>query len=105
MSFSYHTPPRVSALSGAVEAHSVSTIQQSGSTSPPYRSRIYDSACGSAARFLQSENFVESHGGISTRKSANRNRAATLRDFRGAKDYRSDIAIYGQESNATTRRL
>jgi type I restriction enzyme M protein len=48
----------------------------------PYRGRIYDPCCGSGGMFVQSEKFVESHGGKL-----------------------GDIAIYGQESNAATRRL
>jgi len=48
----------------------------------PYRGRIYDPACGSGGMFVQSEKFVESHGGKI-----------------------GDISVYGQESNATTRRL
>ena len=48
----------------------------------PYKGRIYDPACGSGGMFVQSEKFVESHGGKL-----------------------GDISIYGQESNSTTRRL
>ena len=48
----------------------------------PYKGRIYDPCCGSGGMFVQSEKFVEAHGG-------------------GL----GDISIYGQESNATTRRL
>lgn len=48
----------------------------------PYKGRVYDPCCGSGGMFVQSEKFVESHGG-------------TL----------GDIAIYGQESNNTTWRL
>jgi type I restriction enzyme M protein len=48
----------------------------------PFKGRIYDPACGSGGMFVQSEKFVESHGGKL-----------------------GDISIYGQESNATTRRL
>ncbi len=48
----------------------------------PYKGRIYDPACGSGGMFVQSEKFVESHGGKL-----------------------GDISVYGQESNATTRRL
>ncbi len=48
----------------------------------PYHGRIYDPCCGSGGMFVQSEKFVEAHGGRL-----------------------GDIAIYGQESNATTRRL
>ena len=48
----------------------------------PYKGRIYDPCCGSGGMFVQSEKFVESHGGRI-----------------------GDIAIYGQESNHTTWRL
>lgn len=48
----------------------------------PYKGRIYDPACGSGGMFVQSEKFVESHGGRL-----------------------GDISIFGQESNHTTRRL
>ena len=48
----------------------------------PYKGRIYDPCCGSGGMFVQSEKFVEAHGGKL-----------------------GDIAIYGQESNSTTRRL
>lgn len=48
----------------------------------PYKGRIYDPCCGSGGMFVQSEKFVEAHGGKV-----------------------GDISIYGQESNSTTRRL
>jgi len=48
----------------------------------PYKGRVYDPCCGSGGMFVQSERFVEDHGGR-----------------------RGDIAIYGQESNYTTWRL
>lgn len=48
----------------------------------PYRGRVYDPCCGSGGMFVQSEKFVEAHGGRL-----------------------GDIAIYGQESNYTTWRL
>jgi type I restriction enzyme M protein len=48
----------------------------------PYKGRVYDPCCGSGGMFVQSESFVESHGGRV-----------------------GDIAIYGQESNNTTWRL
>jgi type I restriction enzyme M protein len=48
----------------------------------PYKGRVYDPACGSGGMFVQSEKFVESHGGKI-----------------------GDISIFGQESNHTTRRL
>jgi type I restriction enzyme M protein len=48
----------------------------------PYKGRIYDPCCGSGGMFVQSEKFVEAHGGKL-----------------------GDISIYGQESNPTTRRL
>ena len=48
----------------------------------PYKGRVFDPCCGSGGMFVQSENFVEAHGGRL-----------------------GDIAIYGQESNPTTWRL
>jgi len=48
----------------------------------PYKGNIYDPCCGSGGMFVQSETFVESHGG-----------------------QLGDIAIYGQEANYTTWRL
>ncbi len=48
----------------------------------PYSGRVYDPCCGSGGMFVQSERFVERHGGRL-----------------------GDLAIYGQESNATTWRL
>ena len=48
----------------------------------PYKGRVYDPCCGSGGMFVQSEKFVEGHGGRL-----------------------GDIAIYGQESNYTTWRL
>jgi type I restriction enzyme M protein len=48
----------------------------------PYEGRVYDPCCGSGGMFVQSEGFVEAHGGNKT-----------------------DISIFGQESNPTTWRL
>jgi len=48
----------------------------------PYQGRIYDPCCGSGGMFVQSEKFVQEHGGRI-----------------------GDIAVYGQESNYTTWRL
>jgi type I restriction enzyme M protein len=48
----------------------------------PYKGRVYDPCFGSGGMFVQSENFVESHGG-----------------------QRNDIAVYGEELNDTTWRL
>ncbi|MFN7835413.1 MAG: type I restriction-modification system subunit M [Burkholderiaceae bacterium] len=48
----------------------------------PFSGRIYDPCCGSGGMFVQSEKFVQEHGGRI-----------------------GDIAIYGQESNYTTWRL
>lgn len=48
----------------------------------PYQGRVYDPCCGSGGMFVQSERFVEEHGGRL-----------------------GDIAIYGQELNNTTWRL
>jgi type I restriction enzyme M protein len=49
---------------------------------PSKNARVYDPCCGSGGMFVQSEKFIESHGGRI-----------------------GDIAIYGQESNYTTWRL
>jgi len=48
----------------------------------PYKGRVYDPCCGSGGMFVQSEKFVEEHGGNV-----------------------GDISVYGQESNAATWRL
>lgn len=48
----------------------------------PYAGRIYDPACGSGGMFVQSEKFVEEHGGRL-----------------------GNIVVYGQEKNHTTWRL
>ena len=48
----------------------------------PYRGRIFDPCCGSGGMFVQSEKFIEEHGGK-----------------------RTDVSISGQESNFTTVKL
>lgn len=48
----------------------------------PYSGRIYDGCCGSGGMFVQSEKFINAHGGRI-----------------------GDIAVYGQESNPTTYKL
>ncbi len=48
----------------------------------PYKGRIFDPCCGSGGMFVQSEKFVQAHGGNL-----------------------DDIAVYGQESNPTTWKL
>ena len=48
----------------------------------PYEGRIYDGCCGSGGMFVQSEKFLEAHGGKI-----------------------GDISVYGQESNPTTYKL
>jgi type I restriction enzyme M protein len=55
----------------------------------PYNGRVYDPCCGSSGMFVQSVEFINAH------KSGNGN---------GGKA-KSDISIYGQESNYTTWRL
>jgi hypothetical protein len=47
----------------------------------PHRGRVFDPCCGSGGMFVQSERFIEKHGG-----------------------HLDDISIYGQESNLTTWR-
>jgi len=48
----------------------------------PYSGRVYDPCCGSGGMFVQSESFVEAHGGRA-----------------------DDLAVYGQEYNSTTWKL
>ena len=48
----------------------------------PTKGRVYDPCCGSGGMFVQSENFVQAHGGD-----------------------KNNISIWGQESNPTTWRL
>jgi len=48
----------------------------------PYEGRIYDPCCGSGGMFVQSEKFIQAHGGSV-----------------------KNISIFGQEKNATTWRL
>ncbi len=48
----------------------------------PYKGRVLDPCCGSGGMFVQSEKFVEAHGGRI-----------------------GDISVYGQESNPTTWKL
>lgn len=48
----------------------------------PHHGKVYDPCCGSGGMFVQSEKFIEAHGGRL-----------------------GDVAIYGQESNPTTWRL
>ena len=48
----------------------------------PHSGKVYDPCCGSGGMFVQSEKFIEAHGGKM-----------------------GDVAIYGQEANPTTWRL
>ncbi|MGE0201769.1 MAG: type I restriction-modification system subunit M [Candidatus Melainabacteria bacterium] len=48
----------------------------------PYKGRVYDPCCGSGGMFVQSEKFINVHGGM-----------------------KNDLSIFGQESNPTTWRL
>lgn len=53
----------------------------------PFKGRVYDPAMGSGGFFVQSEEFIEQHGGkVASGKSG-------------------QISVYGQESNPTTWRL
>ncbi len=60
----------------------------------PYKGRVYDPCCGSGGMFVQAAKFIDAH--------ASGNGNGKLKGLSGA---RGDIAIYGQESNPTTRRL
>ena len=48
----------------------------------PYKGRVFDPCCGSGGMFVQSEKFVEAHGGKI-----------------------GDLSVYGQESNPNTFKL
>lgn len=48
----------------------------------PYKGRVFDPCCGSGGMFVQSEKFLEAHGGK-----------------------KGELSIFGQESNQTTWRL
>ena len=48
----------------------------------PHKGQVYDPCCGSGGMFVQSEKFIEAHGGKI-----------------------GDVSIYGRESNPTTWRL
>ena len=48
----------------------------------PFNGRVYDGCCGSSGMFVQSERFIEEHGGRI-----------------------GDLSLFGQESNPTTLRL
>ncbi|MBI2976294.1 MAG: SAM-dependent DNA methyltransferase [Chloroflexi bacterium] len=55
----------------------------------PYKGRVYDPCCGSGGMFVQSAKFIEAH----SNGNGNGGRA------------KSQISVYGQESNYTTWRL
>lgn len=56
----------------------------------PFKGRVYDPCCGSGGMFVMSDKFIQEHRG---------------KIVAGHKIKRSDISIYGQESNQTTYRL
>ncbi len=63
----------------------------------PYQGRVYDPCCGSAGMFVQSVDFIEAHADGNGNGGGNGGSHP-----RGA---RTDISVYGQESNYTTWRL
>jgi len=65
----------------------------------PYKGRVYDPCCGSSGMFVQSVEFIRAHA------SGNGNQPAAKLRQAGAGKMRTDISIYGQESNYTTWRL
>src|SRR5688500_19806259 len=62
----------------------------------PYNGRVYDPCCGSSGMFVQSIEFIHAHESSNGNSSAGSGQARKLK---------SDISIYGQESNYTTWRL
>ncbi len=63
----------------------------------PYRGRVYDPCCGSSGMFVQSVEFIRAHANGNGNAGKATNGASAVA--------RSDISIYGQESNYTTWRL
>ncbi|WP_414041705.1 N-6 DNA methylase [Acidithiobacillus sp. M4-SHS-6] len=59
-----------------------SVVRTLVTTLAPYKGRIYDPCCGSGGMFVQSEKFIEAHGGRI-----------------------GDISVYGEESNPNTWKL
>ena len=59
----------------------------------PYQGRVYDPCCGSSGMFVQSVEFIHAH------QTGNGNGG------KAPEGTRTDISIYGQESNYTTWRL
>jgi len=61
----------------------------------PFKGRVYDPAMGSGGFFVQSEDFIEQHAGLSAQGSGQSqgNKAS------------GQISVYGQESNPTTWKL
>ena len=74
--------PELRVSAAANSTHPRSVVRLLVEMLEPYKGRVYDPCCGSGGMFVQSEKFVEQHGG-----------------------HIGDIAIYGQESNYTTWRL
>lgn len=60
----------------------VSIVKTLVSILSPHQGQVYDPCCGSGGMFVQSEKFIEAHGGKL-----------------------GDVSIYGQEANPTTWRL
>jgi type I restriction enzyme M protein len=63
----------------------------------PFQGRVYDPCCGTGGMFVQSIRFISAHS------SGNGNGPSTRSGQ--ARRAKSDISIYGQESNYTTWRL
>jgi type I restriction enzyme M protein len=67
----------------ATDPEAASSIKTAvGDTPSPHSGQVYDPCCGSGGMFVQSEKFIEAHGGKI-----------------------GDVSIYGQEANPTTWRL
>ena len=67
-------------LGAAEYKHAIRVLVE---TLPPYKERVHDPCCGSAGMFVRSEESVEEESG----------------------GRMGNMAVYGQESNSTTRRL
>jgi type I restriction enzyme M protein len=72
--------PRASAAGSSTRRASI--VKTLVAVLKPHHGKVYDPCCGSGGMFVQSEKFIEAHGGKL-----------------------GDVSIYGQEANPTTWRL
>ncbi len=74
--------PAPKASAAASSTRRASIVKTLVAVLAPHHGKVYDPCCGSGGMFVQSEKFIEAHGGKM-----------------------GDVSIYGQEANPTTWRL